>query len=316
MHLLLLLLLLLFRVLCCPGESTAALGSHHPAAEEALSFHMLQISSFANHSWVLIQGPGWVGELQTHSWDGIVGTICFLRSWSQGDCSKEELKNLQVLLQVYLCSFSREVQAFASQFQFEYDFIVIKIFINGAYQGSDFLSFQGSSWVPSPAAGTRDQKVYKVIIQTSKAPESLTSDLGFPLNSISPHLLFSREDRGWVSTSPNPGPGHLLLVCHVSGFNPKPVWVRCMRGEREQLGTRHSDLLPNSDGTWFLQGTLDVAAGEAAGLSCWVKHSSLRGHDIIIHWGGYSILLILICLTVLIILVMFAIVNSWFEKQW
>ncbi|XP_069335320.1 T-cell surface glycoprotein CD1e, membrane-associated-like [Eulemur rufifrons] len=247
MHLLLLLLLLLFRELGCPRESTAvpqALGSHHPAAEKAFSFHMLQISSFANHSWVHIQGPVWVGDLQTHSWDGIMGTICFLRSWSQGDCSKEELKNLQALLQVYLCGFSREVQAFASQF-----------------------SFNASSL-------------------------------------------------GWVSTGPNPGPGHLLLVCHVSGFNPKPVWVRWMQGEQEQSGTQHSDLLPNADGTWYLRATLDVAAWEAPGLSCWVKHSSLRGHDIIIHWGGYSILLILICLTVLVILVMFAAVDSWFEKQW
>lgn len=49
-----------------------ALGSHHPAAEEPLSLRMLQISSFANNSQVHTQGPGWVGELQTHYWDGIM----------------------------------------------------------------------------------------------------------------------------------------------------------------------------------------------------------------------------------------------------
>uniref|UniRef100_A0A8C8ZT48 Ig-like domain-containing protein n=1 Tax=Prolemur simus TaxID=1328070 RepID=A0A8C8ZT48_PROSS len=244
--LLLLLLLVLFRELCCPGESTVApqtLGSHHPAAEEALSFRMLQISSFANHSWVNTQGSGWLGELQTHSWDNIVGNIRFLRPWSQGDFSKQELKNLQALLQLYLRGFAREVQTYASQFQLELN------------------------------------------------PEA------------------------WLSSGPSPRPGRLLLVCHVSGFYPKPVWVRWMRGEQEQPGTQHSELLPNADWTWYLQATLDVAAGEAAGLSCRVKHSSLGGHDIIIYWGGYSILLILICLMVVVTLVMLVVVDSWFKKQ-
>lgn len=36
-------------------------------------------------------------------------------------------------------------------------------FLNGAYQGSDFLSFQGSSWKPSPRAGSRAQNVCTVL---------------------------------------------------------------------------------------------------------------------------------------------------------
>lgn len=36
-------------------------------------------------------------------------------------------------------------------------------FFNGAYQGSDFLSFQGNSWQPSPGAGSRAQKVCAVL---------------------------------------------------------------------------------------------------------------------------------------------------------
>ena len=58
-----------------------------------------------------------------------------------------------------------------------------------------------------------------------------------------------------------------------------------MRGKQKHPGTRRGDVLPNADGTWYLRVTLDVAAGEAAGLSCEVKHSSLGGQDIIIHWG-------------------------------
>ena len=58
-----------------------------------------------------------------------------------------------------------------------------------------------------------------------------------------------------------------------------------MRGEQEQQATQRGDILPHADGTWYLRVTLDVAAGEATGLSCRVKHSSLGGHDIILYWG-------------------------------
>uniref|UniRef100_A0A8C8YSF3 Ig-like domain-containing protein n=1 Tax=Prolemur simus TaxID=1328070 RepID=A0A8C8YSF3_PROSS len=286
--LLLLLLLLLFRELCCPGESTVALGSHHPAAEEPLSSCMLQVSSFANHSWVHTQGPGWLRELQTHSWDGIVGTILSLWPWSRGDLNNKELKNFLVLLQLYLHGFAREFKPFVSEFQFDYPF---KVHMSA---GSDFLSFQGSSWVPSPAAGTRAQNVCKVLNHYQNIKEIMQSILGHKTKNLPcPRFLaalvagksdLERQGEGWVSSGPSPEPGHLLLVCHISGFYPKPVWVRWIRGEQEQSGTWHSDLLPNADGTCFLQATLDVVAVDAAGLSCRVKHSKVGDLDIIIHW--------------------------------
>lgn len=58
-----------------------------------------------------------------------------------------------------------------------------------------------------------------------------------------------------------------------------------MRGEQEQPGSQQGDVLPNADETWYLRVTLDVAAGEAAGLTCRVRHSSLGGQDIVLYWG-------------------------------
>ncbi|XP_036717960.1 T-cell surface glycoprotein CD1e, membrane-associated-like isoform X2 [Balaenoptera musculus] len=308
----LLLLPLLFKVLLCHGASKVApqvLGPRHSAAEEPLSFHVLQISSFANRSWTHTQGSGWLGELQTHGWDSVLGTIRFLKPWSQGNFSKEELKNIQAFLRLYIHSFPREVQAFANQFQFQYPFELqvsfgclihpgkaSESFLNGAYQGSDFLSFQENSWKPSPGAGSRAQNV--CLLEAGKS-----------------ELQRQVKPEAWVSKGPSPGPGRLLLMCHVSGFHPKPVWVMWMRGEQKQPGTQQGDVLPNADGTWYLQVTLDVAAGEAAGLSCRVKHSSLGGQDLIIHWVGYSYLLILICLMVIVSLVMLVIVDSSFKEQ-
>uniref|UniRef100_A0A8C9JS37 CD1e molecule n=1 Tax=Panthera tigris altaica TaxID=74533 RepID=A0A8C9JS37_PANTA len=213
-----------------------------PAAEEPLSFHVLQASSFANHSWAHSQGSGWLDDVQTHGWDTALGTIRFLWPWSRGNFSTQELNNLQSLFRLYFHGFTIEVQAFAHEFQFELK------------------------------------------------PEA------------------------WLSSGPSPGPGRLLLVCHVSGFHPKPVWVMWMRGDQEQRGTRRGDVLPHADDTWYLRVTLDVAAGQAAGLSCRVRHSSLGGQDIIIHWGGEWSPLTLMCLAVLVTLLLLLVLCSRLKK--
>ncbi|XP_062961081.1 T-cell surface glycoprotein CD1e, membrane-associated-like isoform X1 [Cynocephalus volans] len=335
----LLLLLLLFEGLCCHGKNTAVPqdpAPHYLAAEEPLRFRLLHISSFANHSSSHNQGSAWLGELQTHGWDTILGTIRFLWPWSGGNFSKEELTHLQELFQLYFHGFTQEVQAYASQFHFEYPFeLQISAgcttragdasgsFLNGAYQGLDFLSFQGSSWKPSPGAGSQAQNVCKVLNRYLDIKEIVQILLWHTCPRFLAGLIEAGKSElerqvkpeAWVSKGPSPGPGRLQLVCHVSGFHPKPVWVKWMRGEKEQAGTRRGDILPNADGTWYLRVTVDVVAREAAGLSCRVKHSSLGGHDIIIHWDGYSILLILICLAVIVTLVMLALIGSLFIKH-
>ncbi|KAG8520029.1 T-cell surface glycoprotein CD1b-3 [Galemys pyrenaicus] len=58
-----------------------------------------------------------------------------------------------------------------------------------------------------------------------------------------------------------------------------------MRGGQEHPDTQQGDTVPNTDGTWYLRVTLDVAAEQAAGLACRVNHSSLGDQDIILHWG-------------------------------
>ncbi|ELK37931.1 PREDICTED: T-cell surface glycoprotein CD1e, membrane-associated [Myotis davidii] len=337
--LLLLLLPLLFKGILCPVPSPEAghvLEPHHLAGEEPLSFHMIQISSFANHSWANTQSSGWLGEVQTHRWDSVLGTIVYQLPWSQGNFSKEELESIQVLLQLYFHRFPQEVQAYSSRFQFEYPFVIQissgctihpgkapETFLNGAYQGSDFLSFQGYSWKPSPGAGSRAQNVCKLLNRYRIIKEIVKNLLG----NTCPRFLAGIAAAGkselerqvkpeaWVSKGTSPGPGRLLLVCHVSGFHPKPVWVRWMRGEKVQPGTQQGEVLPNADRTWYLRVTLDVAAREATGLTCRVKHSSLGGHDLIIHWDGYPVLLILICSAIMVTLVMLVVVGPWFQTQ-
>ncbi|XP_038304070.1 T-cell surface glycoprotein CD1a-like isoform X1 [Canis lupus familiaris] len=165
-------------------------------------------------------------------------------------------------------------------------------FLQLAYQGSDLLSFQNTSWRPSPEGGSRAQKVCSLFNQDHVSHEIVRK----LLNEICPWILLSLLDAGkadlqrqarpeaWLSAGPRPRSGHLWLACHVSGFYPKPVWVTWMRGEQEQQGTLYSDILPNTNGTWYLQVSLDAKSKEAAGLSCRVRHSSLGGQDMVLHW--------------------------------
>ncbi|XP_008565866.1 PREDICTED: T-cell surface glycoprotein CD1a-like [Galeopterus variegatus] len=194
-------------------------------------------------------------------------------------------------------------------------------FFRIAYQGSDFISFQNNSWLPSPKSGSSAQHVCRFLNQNQhekKMVQNLLSDtcprfiLGV-LEAGKADLQRQVRPEAWLSSGPSPGPSHLLLVCHVSGFYPKSVWVMWIRGEQEQPGTQRGDILPNADGTWYLQVTLDVDTGEAAGLSCRVKHSSLGGQDIVLYWDHHSSRG-LIFLAVILLLALLTGLTFWFWK--
>uniref|UniRef100_A0A8C9P1P0 Ig-like domain-containing protein n=1 Tax=Spermophilus dauricus TaxID=99837 RepID=A0A8C9P1P0_SPEDA len=158
-------------------------------------------------------------------------------------------------------------------------------------------SFTNSSWMRTDA-----------LILLGELQTHSWSNASDTFSCVKPWAQVKPE--AWLSSGPSPGPGHLLLVCHVSGFYPKPVWVMWVRGDQEQQGTQRGDILPNGDETWYLRATLDVAGGEAAGLACRVKHSSLGGQDLVLHWGGSHtsvglvILVVLACLVLLFVLIL------------
>ncbi|XP_039074420.1 T-cell surface glycoprotein CD1c-like isoform X1 [Hyaena hyaena] len=312
------------------------LGTHSAqAVQEPILFHVIQITSFVNESWAQHQGSGWLGDIQTHGWDNKSGTIVFLHPWSKGNFSNEELTDLELLFRVYLIGLTRESQEYASQLHFKYPFEVqvtagcelhssdvTKAFLQAAYQGSDFLSFQNLSWVPSPGSDSKAQSVCDLLNQYEAIKETVQR----LITNTCPQFALGLFDAGkvdlqkqvrpeaWLSSGPSPGPGRLLLVCHVSGFYPKPVWVMWMQGEQEQPDTQRSDVLPHADGTWYLRVTLDVAAREAAGLSCRVRHSSLGGHDMVIYWG-HHLSMYLILLAVIVPLILLIVIALWLKKR-
>ncbi|XP_058395502.1 antigen-presenting glycoprotein CD1d isoform X2 [Diceros bicornis minor] len=308
-----------------------------PVPQRNFPFRCLQISSFLNRSWARTDGLAWLGELQPFVWSNDSDTIRFLKPWSQGKFSHQQWEKLQHLFWVYRSSFTRDIQEFVKMLQTAYPLEIqvsagcevhpgntSESFFHTAFQGRDILSFQGTSWVPAPDAPQWAKKIIGVLNHDQGTKEAVQ----LLLNDTCPQLVRGLLETGrseldkqvkpeaWLSSGPTPGPGHLLLVCHVSGFYPKPVWVMWMRGEQEQPGTQQGDVLPNADETWHLRVTLDVAAEEAAGLTCRVRHSSLGGQDIILYWERSRASVGLIAGAILMsLLISGGLLTFWFKKR-
>ncbi|KAM6387410.1 antigen-presenting glycoprotein CD1d-like [Pluvialis apricaria] len=84
-----------------------------------------------------------------------------------------------------------------------------------------------------------------------------------------------------------PRPDQLLLVCHVTGFYPRPISVAWLRDGQEvppgpALNT--STILPNADLTYQLRSVLAVAPDDGHSYACRVRHRSLGNRSLLIPW--------------------------------
>ncbi|XP_027631782.1 T-cell surface glycoprotein CD1b-like [Tupaia chinensis] len=318
-----------------PTVPSLRLSLCQPAFQGPTSYHIIKMASFVNSSWAQIQGSGWLGDLQIHGWDRDADTVTLLKPWSKGNFSGEEFTEFVKLVRFYFVRFFQEIQKRTSgseKYPFEVQGIAgcelrpggaTESFLRTAVGGLEFLSFQNDTCTPSPEGGRLAQEVCTLINlfpNTFKIVRKLLYEtcprylLGV-LDAGKVDLQRQVKPQAWLSSGARPGPGRLLLVCHVSGFYPKPRWVMWMRGEQEQPGTQQGDVLPNADWTWYVRVTLDIAAGEEAGLSCRVKHSSLGGQDINLHWGHPISTGMIFLATIVTCLVILLFLALWFVKR-
>uniref|UniRef100_A0A8D0P305 MHC class I-like antigen recognition-like domain-containing protein n=1 Tax=Sus scrofa TaxID=9823 RepID=A0A8D0P305_PIG len=69
--------------------------------QESISFKLIAISLFYNHSCTQNLGSSWLGEFQMQVWDSRFGTFVYLWPLSKGNFSNEELMELEKLFHLY-----------------------------------------------------------------------------------------------------------------------------------------------------------------------------------------------------------------------
>uniref|UniRef100_A0A8C3FKL0 Ig-like domain-containing protein n=1 Tax=Chrysemys picta bellii TaxID=8478 RepID=A0A8C3FKL0_CHRPI len=156
-----------------------------------------------------------------------------------------------------------------------------------AYDGGDFISFdnQTGTWFPAvqvalvqkqrwEADKTWTQHVQSWLqYECPRRLQRLLQSGGKILEqgvwkSVPPEISVSRRD------APD---GSATLSCRASGFYPRPIHVSWVRdGEDILAETGSSGILPNADGTYYTQSSLEISPQQDGHrYACRVEHSSL-----------------------------------------
>ncbi|KAK2505680.1 hypothetical protein MC885_001181 [Smutsia gigantea] len=117
----------------------------------------------------------------------------------------EQWMELEELFHINSITFFHKFQIYVSQGQLEYPFEVQLVggcemhsgensvsFLKVAYQGSNIVSFQNTSWLPSPEGGSRAQQVTRLSHQYYSTNEGIRK----LLSPICPQFLLGLLDAG------------------------------------------------------------------------------------------------------------------------
>uniref|UniRef100_A0A8C8VP32 Ig-like domain-containing protein n=1 Tax=Pelusios castaneus TaxID=367368 RepID=A0A8C8VP32_9SAUR len=161
-----------------------------------------------------------------------------------------------------------------------------------AYDGKDFISFdnQTGTWVAAvqPAFPQKQRwetsKTWSQYVQwflQHECLETLRSLLeqgrAALEQQVPPQVLVSYTD------SPD---GSVTLSCRARGFYPRPIHISWVRdGEDVMTETDSSGILPNADGTYYTQSSLEISPQQEDRhrYACRVEHGSLGEPTLI--WG-------------------------------
>ncbi|NWY52181.1 CD1E protein, partial [Chionis minor] len=272
-------------------------------------FQLLQTSLFANGSSVKVSLVGLLGDMPIYALDPANWSIHFHWPWARKAAAEGDAENIKSHSKMYLRNIVRYVHEIAQQGQLDYP-LVIQIragcvlhpnrtswgFMDVGEGGRDFLAFEVEKqrWEPR-----QPSSLAKLVSKSLTSKKAITGLLEHLLSiSCQTHILtlcrYGREalkrQELPVATvfARMPRPDQLLLVCHVTGFYPRPISVAWLRDGQEvppgsALNT--SAILPNADLTYQLRSILAVAPRDGHSYACRVRHRSLGTRSLLIPWG-------------------------------
>ncbi|NXP10829.1 CD1D protein, partial [Thinocorus orbignyianus] len=271
--------------------------------------HLFEILVFHNTSFVDILAWATLEDIVFATLHKYTRNIIYLYPWVYPSLPAAEWKHLQNLFKIYEHNFVLSITSDAGLYQTPYPFVIqvatgCDLYPNGsytkfyhfAYNARDFLSFDvdKSFWERQQESelAARIERQFNTFTSFSLTLQHLLNvscvDHMKKLIEYGKTALERQELPVATVFDRTPRPDQLLLVCHVTGFYPRPISVAWLRDGQEvppgpALNT--SDILPNADLTYQLRSILAVVPHDGHSYACRVRHRSLGTGSLLIPWG-------------------------------
>ncbi|XP_026713588.1 antigen-presenting glycoprotein CD1d-like isoform X2 [Athene cunicularia] len=314
--------LLFFLLLLLPGMWADPEGS--------CKLHIFQ--TFVFHNTNFVDTSAWAtledivfASLHKPTWD-----IQYLYPWVYPSLPAAEWDNLKNLFNVYMHNLILSLSGDAKQYQTPYPFVFqcatgCNLYPNGSYTKFYHLAYNTHSFLSFNVDNLLWERQQETELAT-QVERKFNTFTGF--SETLQHLLnvtcvdhmkkfikygkasLKRQELPVATVfARTPRPDQLLLICHVTGFYPRPISVAWLQDGQEvppgpALNT--SAILPNADLTYQLRITLAVAPHDGHSYACCVRHRSLGTGSLLIPWGSSNIALS-VGITITVLLTMAAV---------
>ncbi|NWV19276.1 CD1D protein, partial [Origma solitaria] len=277
---------------------------------------LLQTTTFQNTSLVDTEGLGLLEDIELGSLDRHTWAIRFYQPWVQPALPRSDWDTIDNLLKIYLQQFIHLINEGAMQRDIPYPFVTqcmagceiypnrtSRSFAYVGYNGQDFLSFdtENATWTlyQHNSLSQYVLSILKNYTALSELVEVLFNDTCVDDMEVLLHYGRAALERQELPVATvfarTPSPARLLLICHITGFYPRPISVAWLRDGQEvppgpALNT--SSILPNADLTYQLHSVLAVVPHDGHSYVCRVRHHSLGTRSLLIPWGKSEVVLI------------------------
>ncbi|NWT82626.1 CD1D protein, partial [Lanius ludovicianus] len=280
------------------------------------TIRLLQTTTFQNISFVDTEGLGLLEDIELGCLNKDTFSIRFYQPWVRPALPKGDWDTIENLLKIYLQQFSHLINEGAMQRDVPYPFVVqcmagcelypnrtSRAFAYVGYNGQDFLHLDTENVTWTLSQDTNLSRYVQSFLQNYTALSELV-EIIFNDTCVDDMEMLLHYGRAAVERQElpvatvfarTPSLDQLLLVCHITGFYPRPISVAWLRDGQEvppgpALNT--STVLPNADFTYQIRSVLAVAPRDGHSYVCRVHHHSLGTHALLIPWGNSEVVLI------------------------
>ncbi|XP_074406311.1 antigen-presenting glycoprotein CD1d isoform X1 [Zonotrichia albicollis] len=300
------LLLFLFLPILLPGMWA------DPEAEPQVIQYLLT-SLFANISSAEVSCVALVGDIAIFTLDPADWSIHFHWPWVSQAAAEDDGEKMMSQYKIALRNMIRFVHDTVQQTKQHYPLVVqfragcvlypnttSQGFLNVGWDGRDLVAFevdkqgweaqQSSQMAELVSKSLNRQKSLRILLEHLLSIWVCQSNF-LTLKRYGKEILERQELPVATVFARTPSLDQLLLVCHVTGFYPRPISVAWLRDGQEvppgpALNT--STILPNADLTYQLRSVLAVAPRDGHSYVCRVRHHSLGTRSLLIPWENHS----------------------------